>query len=199
MSKTHLRCAARLKELFCKNKGGFIKVGQHIGALDYLLPLEYVKTMKTLHDKAPESEISELFETIENDLGVKVGEIFQSIDPKPIGTASLAQCHKAVLKDGTIVAVKIQHPSVKKNSNTDIKTMTFLVNCLAVIFPDFKFVWLAEETGKNLPIELDFMNEAKNIEKIGNILQKFSFVKIPKVFWEYCSDRVLTMEYCDDL
>ena len=70
--KVHLRSANRLKDVFCKNKGAFIKVGQHIGALDYLLPLEYVNTMKSLHDKAPESEITELFETIETDLGVKV-------------------------------------------------------------------------------------------------------------------------------
>ncbi len=72
LSKTHLRSAQKLKKVFCKNGGAFIKVGQHIGGLDYLLPVEYVQTMKELHNKAPESDVSELFETIEKDLSCKV-------------------------------------------------------------------------------------------------------------------------------
>lgn len=167
-----------MKKLFCQNGGAFIKVGQYIGSLDYLLPQEYVKTMKSLHDSAPESPVSELYETVETDLKCKIGDIFKEIDSKPIGTASLAQCHRAVLHDGTVVAVKIQHPKVKKNSHADIKTMKFLVNCCARVFPEFKFVWLAEATEKNLPIELDFKNEAQNIQRVTEILQKFKFVKV---------------------
>ena len=53
-----------------------------------------------------------------------------------------------------------------------------MVNCLAKIFPTFKFLWLAEETEKNLPIELDFINEAKNIEKVKNIFQNYKFIKV---------------------
>lgn len=67
---------------------------------------------------------------------------------------------------------------------------------MALIFPEFRFVWLAEETKKNLPIELDFLNEGKNIEKVGKMFEKYKFIKVPKVYWQYCSDRVLTMEYC---
>ena len=121
--KTHLRSAEKLKQVFCQNGGVFIKVGQHIGGLDYLLPDEYVTTMKQLHNKAPESPLVKLFETVEADLNCNIGDIFERIEPKPIGTASLAQCYKAWLYDGTCVAVKIQHPTVKKNSIVDIKTM----------------------------------------------------------------------------
>lgn len=71
------------------------------------------------------------------------------------------------------------------------------MHCLARVFPEFKFVWLAEETEKNLPVELDFMNEGKNIEKVAKIFERYKFVKVPKVYWKYCSDRVLTMEYCE--
>jgi aarF domain-containing kinase len=66
-----------------------------------------------------------------------------------------------------------------------------------VVFPSFDLVWLAEETRKNLPIELDFINEGKNAEKVAVMLKKFSFVKIPKIYWKFTSDRVLTMEYCE--
>lgn len=71
-----MRSAEKLKNVFCKNGGAFIKVGQHIGGLDYLLPDEYVNTMKQLHNKAPESDITELFSTIETDLNCKVSKIF---------------------------------------------------------------------------------------------------------------------------
>jgi aarF domain-containing kinase len=79
--------------------------------------------MKELHDRAPESKLNELYETVEKDLKCKIEDIFKEIDNRPIGTASLAQCHRAVLHDGTVVAVKIQHPKVKENSQSDIKTM----------------------------------------------------------------------------
>lgn len=72
-----MRSAQRLKSVFCKNGGVFIKVGQHIGGLDYLLPDEYVNTMKDLHNNAPESKVSELFETVETDLKCKVGKFFK--------------------------------------------------------------------------------------------------------------------------
>jgi aarF domain-containing kinase len=75
--------------------------------------------------------------------------------------------------------------------------LKFLVNCLAKIFPDFKFVWLAEETKRNLPIELDFTQEAQNIEKVTQMLKAYPFVRVPKVYFKYCSDRILTMEYCE--
>mgnify|MGYP001811015252 CR=1 FL=1 len=65
------------------------------------------------------------------------------------------------------------------------------------LFPDFRFGWIAEETKKNLPIELDFRIEAQNIEKIRRMLGKHSFVKIPHVYQQYSSSRVLTMEYCE--
>ena len=82
VQKIHLRSAQRLKDVFCKNGGAFIKVGQHIGGLDYLLPNEYVKTMKQLHDKAPESNLNELYETIETDLKCKVSLLLIEIEQK---------------------------------------------------------------------------------------------------------------------
>lgn len=93
-------------------------------------------------------------------------ELFESFDPEPLGTASLAQVHRATLKTGEEVAVKVQHPFVKKNSKIDLKTMEILVNIMSWMFPDFKMQWLVEETKKNLPIELDFMHEGRNADKV---------------------------------
>jgi len=193
----HLKSAISLRTLCCKNGGAFIKVGQHLGSLEYLLPGEYVETMKVLHDRAPQSPLEDLKAVVLEDLGVSVEDLFEEFEPTPLGAASLAQVHKAKLKGGDWVAVKIQHPKVKANSRVDISTMEFLVKTVNWAFPSFDYVWLGEETRKNLPVELDFLNEGRNCEKLAAMLSKFSFLKVPKIMWQYCSDRVLMMEYCE--
>ncbi|XP_035824721.1 aarF domain-containing protein kinase 1 [Aplysia californica] len=193
----HLKSATSLRTMCCKNGGAFIKVGQHLGSLEYLLPIEYVQTMKVLHDKAPQSDLEDLKTVVFEDLGEQVDDLFLEFDPEPLGAASLAQVHKARLRDGRLVAVKIQHPKVKAHSHVDIRTMEFLVHAVNWAFPNFNYVWLAEETKKNLPVELDFVNEGQNCERLGEMLSKFEFLKVPKVIWEHSSDRVLTMEFCE--
>lgn len=96
-------------------------------------------------------------------------DLFESFDPEPLGTASLAQVHRATLKNGQEVAVKVQHPYVLGNSMVDMKTMEYLCKIMAYVFPDFKMQWLVDESKKNLPIELDFLNEGRNAEKVSNM------------------------------
>nr|XP_058913616.1 aarF domain-containing protein kinase 1 isoform X3 [Kogia breviceps] len=122
-SKVHLRSARRLCELCCANRGTFIKVGQHLGALDYLLPEEYTRTLKVLHSQAPQSSMQEVRQVIREDLGKEIHDLFMSFDDTPLGAASLAQVHKAVLHDGRTVAVKVQHPKVQAQSSKDILLM----------------------------------------------------------------------------
>jgi len=106
------------------NGGCFIKVGQHLGALDYLLPAEYVDTMKVLHQHAPESPVADIKRIIAADLGRSVDELFSSFDESPIASASLAQVHRATRRsDGEVVAIKVQHPHIKARSAVDMATM----------------------------------------------------------------------------
>ncbi|XP_035719078.1 aarF domain-containing kinase 1-like [Vespa mandarinia] len=196
-SKTHKYGAERLLELCCANKGVYIKVGQHIGALDYLLPAEYVSTMRVLHSSAPPSSFKDVLRVIKEDFKKDPYDIFEIIDPIPLGTASLAQVHKAVLKNGNVVAVKVQHRTVKTNAFVDIKTMSTLVKITSYIFPDFKFDWLVDETKKNIPLELDFTQEGKNAEKIQSLLSHYHWLIIPKIYWDLSSQRVLTMEFLE--
>lgn len=124
-------------------------------------------------------------------------ELFVEFDPEPLGVASLAQVHKAKLHDGRTVAVKIQHPYVWGNSVVDMKTMEILVKLMSWVFPEFKFQWLVDETKKNLPQELDFQLEGRNAEKIQGILSDFKWLKIPKIYWDLSTKRVLTMEFLE--
>ncbi|XP_072618205.1 aarF domain-containing protein kinase 1 isoform X1 [Vulpes vulpes] len=196
-SKVHLRSARRLCELCCANRGTFIKVGQHLGALDYLLPEEYTSTLKVLHSQAPQSSIQEVRQVIREDLGKEIHDLFVSFDDTPLGAASLAQVHKAVLHDGRTVAVKVQHPKVQAQSSKDILLMEVLVLAVKQLFPEFEFMWLVDEAKKNLPLELDFLNEGRNSEKVAQMLKHFDFLKVPRIYWDLSTKRVLLMEFVD--
>ncbi|XP_036398543.1 aarF domain-containing protein kinase 1 [Megalops cyprinoides] len=196
-SKVHRRSAERLRDLCCANRGTFIKVGQHLGALDYLLPEEYTSTLKVLHSRAPQSTMEEIQQVIREDLGKEIAQLFVSFEDTPLGAASLAQVHKAVLNDGRTVAVKVQHPKVQTQSSKDILVMEFLLHAVHWLFPDFAFMWLVEEAKKNMPLELDFLNEGKNAEKVAKLLKQFEFLKVPKIHWDLSTKRILTMEFVE--
>ena len=87
----HQRSAERLLQLCNKNGGCFIKVGQHIGALDYLLPDEYVSTMRVLHSQAPKMNFEDVYAVLQQDLGTDPKTLFEDFEEEPLGTASLAQ------------------------------------------------------------------------------------------------------------
>ncbi|XP_047720273.1 aarF domain-containing protein kinase 1 isoform X1 [Prionailurus viverrinus] len=197
LSKVHLRSARRLCELCCANRGTFIKVGQHLGALDYLLPEEYTSTLKVLHSQAPQSSMQEVRRVIREDLGKEIHDLFMSFDDTPLGAASLAQVHKAVLHDGRTVAVKVQHPKVQAQSSKDILLMEVLVLAVKQLFPEFEFMWLVDEAKKNLPLELDFLNEGRNAERVAQMLKHIDFLKVPRIYWELSTKRVLLMEFVD--
>lgn len=196
-SQTHLRAAQKLLDLCCVNGGAFVKVGQHLGSLEYLLPQEYVNTMKVLHSKAPESPLEDIKQVLEEELKCKPEDLFVEFEPKPLGAASLAQVHRARLKDGREVAVKVQHPLVKAHSKVDMKGMELLVQAVTMVFPEFDFTWLVEEMKKNLPAELNFSTEANNAERVAAQFSHLPWLKIPKVEWPLTTERVLTMEFCE--
>lgn len=194
-SNQHTAAATKLLNMCTKNGGVYIKVGQHIATLRYLVPNEYCDVLKVLHSKAPTSSIEDVRKIIKEDLKKPLEELFDEFEEKPLGTASLAQVHRAKLKeDGDQVAVKIQHKDVKNNSTIDIITMDFFFSLVDRTFPDFSMKWLAEEMRINLPLELDFLNEGKNCERIREMFKKFSWFKTPKIYWNYSTHRVLTME-----
>ncbi|KAK9881066.1 hypothetical protein WA026_014411 [Henosepilachna vigintioctopunctata] len=194
-SKIHKKSAQELLNLCCTNKGVYIKVGQHIATLDYILPNEFVETMKSLYSHAPTNDLQVIYRVLKEDLKQDPSEIFETFDPEPIGTASLAQVHKAVLKNGTCVAVKVQHPYVQGNARVDMKTMEYLVKLMSYAFPEFRFQWLVDETKKNIPQELNFEQEGRNAEKIAAFFENTEWLHIPKVLWNLTTSRVLTMEF----
>lgn len=194
-SQCHLRCAVRFRDLCTSNGGVFMKVGQHIGSLDFLFPKEYTETLKCFQYNAPESPIEDIKYVIESDTSKSMGELFDTFDEKPVGSASLAQVHLATLKNGGKVAVKVQHKTVKLHAMQDAKVIEFFADCAAKIFPEFQFQWLVDQIKKNVPLELDFLNEAQNCDRMRGHLEKFPNISVPRIAWKQSTQRVLFMEY----
>lgn len=198
MSALHTKSALKLLDLLKANGGIYIKLGQHLAALDYLVPSEYCKILAVLQNAAPQSSLEEVRNVIESDLKRPMESVFEEFDEQPIGTASLAQVHRARLKSGEEVAVKVQHKRLQKFAHLDIVIVEKLVKLIKWTFPEFEFDWLADEMRKNLPKELDFVLEGHNASKLASMLGNSTpHVAIPKIYSAFTSQRVLTMEFID--
>ncbi|XP_069639866.1 aarF domain-containing protein kinase 1 isoform X3 [Haliaeetus albicilla] len=168
------------------NDFGVVRVGRAI-ATTAVITYDYLTSLRSVPYGSEEYDF----------LKSQIKELFVSFEDTPLGAASLAQVHKAVLQDGRTVAVKIQHPKVQAQSSKDILLMEVLLLVVKQIFPDFEFMWLVEEAKKNLPLELDFLNEGRNAEKVAHMLRNFDFLKVPRIYWELSTRRVLLMEFME--
>ena len=156
--ETHERAAKRLYDCFCLNGGPAIKMGQMIGQLGQLVPVEYSKMFEPMCSQAPTSAYEDVVSTVCEELGIKsIGEIFSHFDEKPVASASLAQVHRAKLKrSGEEVAVKVQHRWIKEQVPGDIKLVKIFCSIAGKLFSQFKYQWVGDEYEKRLPLELDF-------------------------------------------
>lgn len=197
LSKTHQKAADITLQALRKNGGIYIKLGQHISAMTYLLPFEWTETMVCLQSECPESTIEELKEMFEKDTGIKFDDYFQSFNDKPIGVASLAQVHKAILREnGNEVAVKLQHPSLSKFVPLDVALTKFVFDMMYKVFPEYPLTWLGEEMQESIFVELNFRYEAANAQKTKDYFKdylKLTALRVPDVYTAL--PRILVMEY----
>eukprot|EP00471_Norrisiella_sphaerica_P014418 CAMPEP_0184501704 /NCGR_PEP_ID=MMETSP0113_2-20130426/48372_1 /TAXON_ID=91329 /ORGANISM="Norrisiella sphaerica, Strain BC52" /LENGTH=633 /DNA_ID=CAMNT_0026890559 /DNA_START=119 /DNA_END=2021 /DNA_ORIENTATION=- len=188
--------AKRLRDMLFQNKGIYIKVGQYLGTLDYLIPKIYVDTMSGCFDHAPESTWEEVLETIQQQLHADPYSLFASITKTPVASASLAQVHRGVTIDGEEVAIKVQHPHLRRMANTEVVIIESLLRGVRHFHPEFGFQWLVEEMKINIPKELDFIAEADNADRCRELLSSFGdTVVIPKIRRDLSTERLLTMSF----
>lgn len=196
-SDLHHRNALRLRDMCAKNGGVYIKLGQHLSMLDHIFPVEYQDVLSTLLDKNPTSSIESVNRIMQEDFGVGTQTLFDSFDPTPIASASLAQVHVAY-KDGKKYAVKVQHEGLLEGSSFDRLVITALVDLVPYIFPAFNYSFLTKEMNMNLPKELDFKEEMRNIEDcracLASLIEKGD-VAVPAPLPSLTSHRVLTMSF----
>ena len=178
----------------------FIKLGQLLSTRSDLLPPVYLDALSRLRDDVEPLERGVAEQVIEDELGVRISRAFGSFDPDPIGSASLGQVHRATLRDGRPVAVKVQRPGIRRRALEDIEVISELAE-----FVDqhsdkaarMGFGSMVEEFRRSLLDELDYRREAANLTLFGTILADFDRIVVPQPVDDYTTSRVLTMEYVD--
>ncbi|KAL7576744.1 hypothetical protein ACA910_005660 [Epithemia clementina (nom. ined.)] len=198
-SRKHQRAANRLLSLCRRNGGVYIKIGQHLANLDYLLPDEYIATLSSLFDDTPRTDYHDVAAVIREELGAAPEDLFDGFEKQPMASASLAQVHVAYDKEtGRKLAVKVQHRGLRESSRGDLFALVTAVRWAERTFDDFTYGWLADEIAPHLPKELDFVNEGRNAERAAEYLQRYNSdldCVVPKILWQHTTPRVLTMEF----
>ncbi len=190
----------RLRRVMDEAGGAFVKIGQMLSLRSDLIPQEYCDEFSKLQDNVKPFPFSQVKIIIEEQLKKQLKEIFIEFNEQPIASASVGQVHRAKLKTGEIVAVKIQRPDIKKTFEADIDLLHYIAEeaekYLESLRP-FKPKKIVEEFEKYTEKELDYTLEAKNIEIFYEHYKLNPQIKIPKVFWDYTTNKVLTMEFIE--
>ncbi|HWR41973.1 AarF/ABC1/UbiB kinase family protein [Sporomusa sp.] len=178
----------------------YVKLGQIASTRPDLLPSEIIGELEKLQDKVPGFSFTEVRSLLEEELGAAREEIFQQFDPEPLAAASIGQVHRAELKTGEIVAVKIQRPGIAANIETDLEILRELATLAERRFhwaETYQLVDMIDELTKSLRNELDYTSEARNAEKFSKQFLDNPTIYIPQVYCDYSTQKILTAEYIE--
>jgi ubiquinone biosynthesis protein len=198
----HLDRPQRVRRLLEILGPTFVKLGQILATRPDLFGPEWISEFEKLQSQVPHLDFKELRPLIEEELGAPLEEIFQEVDPKPLAAASLAQVHRATLKDGTKVVIKIQRPGIRASIESDMHLLTHLAtlaekNCqeLATYHPQK----VVQQFVKSLQGELNFMTEGQNAEQVAANFEGNEHIVIPRVYWEWTKERINVQEFVDGI
>jgi len=194
------KVAVFARECLLKLGPTFIKFGQLLSTRIDILPKEYTEELSLLQDSVPGFSGAVAMEVIRQELGRPVDELFEWFDPNPLAAASLGQVHRARFQ-GEELAIKIQRQGLRELFDLDLKNLKVLAVLLDKFDPksdgaarDWKSIY--EESAKLLYKEIDYENEGRNAERFAKDFKDIPWVKVPKIYWDFTSKRVLAMEYC---
>ena len=183
--------------------GLLIKLGQFLGARADVLPVEALAELSALADEVPPERFEDIAAVIERELGAPLSEVFIAIEPKAAGSASLGQVHRAQLKDGRIIALKVQRPGIQRIVQTDLRTLRFVLGAVRRIAPSAdRFLdlrMLYREFSRTVFEELDYQREGHNAEHFAHIFADDPSIIAPHVIWEYSTRHVLALEWMDGI
>lgn len=178
----------------------FVKLGQLLSTRADLLPDTYLAALSRLQDDCEPVPFDEIRQIVEEELGVRISTAFAAFDPDPIASASLGQVHRAQLRSGADVAVKVQRPNIRETIEADLKAlidMASLVDRRTEIGRRYGFEPMVEEFRLAMMDELDYRREATNLRVLAGNLSEFDRIVVPQPVPDYTRDRVLTMDYVD--
>lgn len=191
--------ADRMVPVILANAGMYIKLGQGIATYAALLPEEISSAFKPLLDSVFKRQDGEVEHIFQQDLGDLPKNIFSEFDPNPIAGASIAQVFLARTKSGHKVAVKVQYYDIAKLFKVDKATISLVVSVFEHFNPEFPLRRICDHVFDCLEQESDFVKEGNNSEEATEALKHLEYVKIPKIFWDHTSHRILTMEFAEGI
>lgn len=197
-----LSTAERLRRALEELGPTYVKLGQILATRVDLFPEDVIRELEKLQDSVPSVPFSELKPQVERALGKPVEQVFSRVDERPLGSASIAQVHRARTKRGDEVVLKIQRPGISPTIETDLRLMEYFARILqnqVVESRRYRPIELVEEFRRSLTRELDFTQEARNAERIAENLKVFEWVKVPRVYKEYSSPTLNVQEFVDGI
>jgi len=173
----------------------FVKFGQLLSTRPDVIPPDIVVELVKLQDRVSPFPFETVEKVIEEDLGLSLGRAFVSFEREPLAAASIGQVHGALLPGGERVVVKVQRPGAGKQIRKDLELLRQFAELLeGHIELGFSPVALVQEFARSISRELDYVLEARNADRFGTSFRDSEAVRIPRIYWRYCSNRVLTME-----
>ena len=175
----------------------FVKLGQILSTRPDLIPQDYIIELQKLQDEVPPFAYDQVEQIIKRELGADIPKIFKSFEQKPFAAASLGQVHQAILEDGDKAVVKVQRPDIEKVIETDLDILFDLARLTEKHIPASRLydpVGIVEEFTKVIRSELDYGTEGRNAERFKKNFEGDETIYTPKIYWEFSSKRILTME-----
>ena len=180
----------------------FVKLGQVLSMRPFLIPYELVVELSKLHDRVAPMSWEAARAAIEENLGCEIERAFAFLDQQPVASASLSQVHNAELHDGTKVVVKIQRPGIRNIIDADMVILKDIARLLEKHIPEsrqYEPVGVIDELARSTRKEINFLYEGRNIEIFARNFRDDDRIFVPKVFWDYTTRRMITMERIDGI
>jgi len=198
LKSLHAKNAYMLRERMVAMRGVLIKIGQFLSSRVDILPEEYTNELSKLQDQVPPTPYEDIARRVTEELG-PMDEVFSSFDKEPIASASLGQAHRACLRDGDCIVVKVQYPGIEDVIVADMRTLKFVIRILRVLYRQINLDVIYSEFSRIVMEELDYIQEGKNAETFSRNFAKNPRIKIPLVYWPFTTSKVLTLEYLEGI
>ena len=178
----------------------FVKLGQVLSTRPDLVPREFMEELKQLQDQVGPMELEDVYDQIETSLEEPVDELFPEFDEKPLAAASIGQVHLAETAEGEECVVKVQRPGIQEKIRSDLDILYYLAKLLEATIEEVELyspTTIVSEFEKAILAELDFEQEAQNVEEFAANFADVEEVSAPAIFNDYTTTEILTMEYIE--
>lgn len=198
--KIHVSKPTRIRMVLEELGTTYIKLGQLLSMREDLIPEEYALELSKLQDEVSPFEYKEVQRIIEEEFRVPIEDLFDSFEEKPLAAASIGQVHRAKIKNGQAVVVKVQRPGIKEVIESDLEIMYSIAGFAEEHIPELRLyrpLEIVDELYRSIHAEMDYTQEGRNTDHFATNFGEHRGIFIPKVYWDHTSTRVLTLEYIE--